>query len=271
MLVVEDSALLRCATEEILRGLGCDAVGAATGAEAIAACAARSFDLVLMDLGLPLLDGYKTALAIRSRLGARAPAIVALSARLGEGERGRAAAAGMCDALEKPISAASLRALLERRGCSVARTAPVGGVSPMRPELDEGVDLSVLRRLAELEASVGPPGVVAGLVASFSDLAVERHEALRLAAERGDVARLAATAHLLSSDAASVGATQLAQRSVELERAARAGAHVSPASPAPSADPTALGPLVAAVERELAVAARVLVEWASREAPRTTG
>jgi two-component system capsular synthesis sensor histidine kinase RcsC len=110
VLVVDDQPINRLLLERQLRHLGCHAVTAADGAEALAG--KKRFDLILTDLRLPGLDGY--ALARIWRAGGMDCPIVAVSAGHAAVERERCAAAGMDGYLAKPFTMDELAQLLRK-------------------------------------------------------------------------------------------------------------------------------------------------------------
>jgi CheY-like chemotaxis protein len=85
------------------------------GEEAVAAAAAAPYDLILLDIRMPRVDGVEAAERIRAGQGPSASApIVALTADAGDEERARAMRAGMDDFITKPIDAARLLAVAAR-------------------------------------------------------------------------------------------------------------------------------------------------------------
>jgi CheY-like chemotaxis protein/HPt (histidine-containing phosphotransfer) domain-containing protein len=115
VLLVEDDPVNRLVTEWALKrhGYSFDSVERAT--EALEICSRNRYDLILMDLHMPDMDGYKAtgALRARERGHARTP-IVAITANAAPGERERCLAAGMDDYLSKPIDLGVLCATVER-------------------------------------------------------------------------------------------------------------------------------------------------------------
>jgi len=90
---------------------------AGTGSEAIAALKGRAFDLVLMDVQMPEMDGLEATAIIRGqeeRHGRHLP-IIAMTAHALKGDRERCLEAGMDDYVSKPVSVAALAAALERQ------------------------------------------------------------------------------------------------------------------------------------------------------------
>lgn len=129
VLVAEDNPINALLARTLLTHAGCTVRMAQDGEEAVAAAASEAFDLVLLDIRMPRLDGIGAAQRIRSGGGpcAKAP-LVALTADAGEEERTLAFRAGMDDFLTKPIDASRLLAVAARftgRG-NVARVAGDG-------------------------------------------------------------------------------------------------------------------------------------------------
>jgi CheY-like chemotaxis protein len=104
-------------TEEFVRQLGHQPRGAADGAAALAACEQAPPQLVLMDLQMPVMDGFETTRRLRALQDAgRLPRfpIIALTAHAGEADRRLGTAAGMDDYLTKPILIDALKGAFER-------------------------------------------------------------------------------------------------------------------------------------------------------------
>ncbi len=116
VLLAEDDPVNQLVVEEMLKLLGCDVHVVADGDAARAAALRDGYDLVFMDLHMPLMDGCEATERIRDaeRLrGTRTP-IVALTADALAGDRERCLASGMDDYMTKPISRARLAAMVER-------------------------------------------------------------------------------------------------------------------------------------------------------------
>jgi signal transduction histidine kinase/ActR/RegA family two-component response regulator len=113
ILLVEDNAINQKVALLILERMGYRADVAADGREAIAALAQRDYDLVLMDIEMPVMDGVEATRRIRSSPRDVQPRIVGLTANVAPEDRAAYLAAGMDDCLVKPIRVADLRAALE--------------------------------------------------------------------------------------------------------------------------------------------------------------
>jgi len=118
ILVAEDNSVNQRLAQRLLEKHGHAVKLAANGLEALAAFAAERFDLILMDLQMPELDGLQTTLAIRERekAGGHHIPIIALTAHAMKGDRERCLAAQMDGYLAKPFKPAELFAAIERLG-----------------------------------------------------------------------------------------------------------------------------------------------------------
>ena len=115
MLIVDDVAINRQLVRAMLEPLGHTFDEAANGAEAVQAAMQRPFDLILMDLQMPGMDGMEATRAIRANApGNRRTPIVALSANVLEPQIAACSAAGMDDHLAKPIVPAALVAAVAK-------------------------------------------------------------------------------------------------------------------------------------------------------------
>ena len=122
ILLAEDNAINRALAAALLEKRGHSVAHAADGREAVAAAAHEAFDLIFMDVQMPLLDGLEATRRIREAepgTGRRTP-IAAMTAHAMTGDRERCLAAGMDDYLSKPLETAALLALLDRISASTA-------------------------------------------------------------------------------------------------------------------------------------------------------
>ena len=114
VLLAEDQPLTQEILMKMLEGLGCVVDAADDGAEAVERAQARAFDLILMDMEMPRMDGLAAARAIRSLPGYREIPILALTANAFAEDRERCLAAGMDGHLGKPVKPATLAATLSQ-------------------------------------------------------------------------------------------------------------------------------------------------------------
>jgi signal transduction histidine kinase/DNA-binding response OmpR family regulator len=115
VLLAEDNPINALLARTLLTRAGCLVTAVQDGEEAVTAAAAAPYDLILLDIRMPRLDGLEAAERIRAGRGPSAAApIVALTADAGEEERVRARKAGMDDFITKPIDAARLLTVAAR-------------------------------------------------------------------------------------------------------------------------------------------------------------
>jgi len=126
VLVAEDNPVNQKVASKILEKLGCDVVVVSDGKQAVEAVFERPFDLVLMDVQMPILDGLQATRDIRAReknTGKRAR-IVALTANAMAGDEDRCIAAGMDGYLTKPLRAEKLQEAVQLAVDMLARPKP---------------------------------------------------------------------------------------------------------------------------------------------------
>jgi CheY-like chemotaxis protein len=114
VMLVEDFQDTRLMMRQMLELSGCRVVEAANGQEAIALSQRGGLDLVLMDLNMPVLDGYNATLRIREYEPTRDVPVVAVTAYDSAESRAAAGAVGCCDYVVKPIELEHLSTLLGR-------------------------------------------------------------------------------------------------------------------------------------------------------------
>jgi len=212
ILVVDDNAMNRHAADLLLQSLGYRAEVAVGGAEAIEVVARQPFDLVLMDLAMPGVDGLTATTEIRRRGGAiHQPVIVALTATTDPQDREACWKAGMDGVLTKPIDRSELVRTLTKVGTSRARPilSPAAGV-PAGPDHDASV-------LGEVAAQFGA-GAAREFVTMFERGSASSPRAIIVALAGGRTDEACRLAHTLKSSARLVGAMALARASEELER-----------------------------------------------------
>ncbi|MFT5713323.1 MAG: CheY-like chemotaxis protein, partial [Glaciecola sp.] len=115
ILVADDSDINRIIAQHMLEGFGLNVVTAANGREAVEQAEKNTFDLILMDCEMPIMDGYEASRTIRSmQLGQQRTSIIALTADAFDENRKKCEEAGMDDFLSKPIMEKVLLATLQR-------------------------------------------------------------------------------------------------------------------------------------------------------------
>src|SRR5690606_5977636 len=108
VLVVDDTPDNRLILQRLLRADGVDVAVASSGEEALEVAASADFDVILLDLMMPGLDGFETLAALRER-APRGPPVLALTARLFPEDIEKCAEAGFAAHVPKPVTRQSLR------------------------------------------------------------------------------------------------------------------------------------------------------------------
>ena len=217
ILVVDDAVINRTVMQGILRKHGYRCHVAVDGREAFEATCRETYDAVLMDCLMPVMDGYDATAAIRQYerenllSGPRRHLpIIAVTAVAIQGARERCIAAGMDDYLSKPVVAEGVLAVLERW------LAGAGGDAAWLPELasaqatpdDHAIDPRARDALREIDPG-DEMGLVAGVVDDFS-IDIDPHfHAMRMATADGDTGAILRELHFIAGCASIVGATRL--------------------------------------------------------------
>jgi CheY-like chemotaxis protein/HPt (histidine-containing phosphotransfer) domain-containing protein len=179
ILVAEDSSDNRLLLQAYMKDSPHELTFAEDGKVAVAHFAASEFDLVLMDIQMPVMDGLTAARAIRAverTRGVAATPIVALTANAGPQDVARSREAGCNDHLSKPISKYTLLSLLEEYRTRRIRSPapPMETVQPIMIETPPGLEEIVPGYLAARREEL--PGMTALLAASdFKSLAILGH------------------------------------------------------------------------------------------------
>ena len=214
ILLVEDFELSRQFMLLVLAREGHEVRLAVNGEEALELLAGEDFDLVFMDLQLPGMDGAEATLRIRAFADpAKAcTPVLGLTGLTSAEDRARLLTAGMDEVLTKPLERDELARVLARHADAVA-------AAPAAPRPKGGlVDWAWVLRLVG-----GRADDLAAFCRIVRGRLPQEIAALRALVAARDCAGLADKAHALKSTARSFGATTLADRMQELERAGRAG------------------------------------------------
>ncbi len=212
VLVADDNDINRKLAVKVLVRLGVNADVAANGLEVLTALKRQQYDVVLMDMQMPEMDGLDSTIEIRRRYGADGPRIIALTANAMAGDREKCIAAGMDGYLAKPYSQLQLA---EALGLENEKPASTGRDSEriLDPEC-----VSMLRSLYEDDV-IALEDLIAAFVARFPLELSGIVDAL----EAQDFAKVAVRAHKLKGSAGAFGAKGLASVATRLEQNAQAG------------------------------------------------
>ena len=234
ILLAEDNAVNQEVAATMLRKRGHKVEVVANGREAVEEIGRQPYDLILMDIQMPEMDGFAATRAIRGGSAQPDIPIIALTAHALTGERDRCLAGGMTGYIPKPFRAHELFAAVEEFGDIAAQPAPAAVA---------GIDLDGFRRNMR---EAGAEDAVEGILDMFVQSLPERIAALAGAVHAADAEEVARAAHAFKSPSAAIGALGLAGLLQEIELAAKEGA-----MDRAIAAFARLGPEVDAIVREL--------------------
>jgi signal transduction histidine kinase/DNA-binding response OmpR family regulator/HPt (histidine-containing phosphotransfer) domain-containing protein len=227
ILLAEDNVVNQKVALRLLEQMGYRADLAANGLEAVVAIERQPYDLVLMDVQMPEMDGFEASREITRRWPVDGrPRIVAMTANAMQGDRELCLAAGMDDYMSKPIRVEELMAALERTASPEPDPIRAGGPGsanqnraapdrPSAPVLDQAA-------LDRLRSTMGA-GFLDELLATFMEDSQELVRTMRRALTEEDTDSFRRAAHSLRSNAASFGAMTLSTLAKDLEALARSG------------------------------------------------
>jgi len=218
ILVAEDNAINRKVTLGLLRKRGHRVVAVEDGHRALAALELGSFDVILMDVQMPGLNGLDATAAIRAREKAHGlphTPIVALTAHAMKGDRERCLKAGMDGYVPKPVEAEELFEAIERIANGRRREDGAADTSaPVTAVLDREI---MMRHVG------ADPEVFLEMVKAFNEECPRLLAEIRSGITRGDAAHLQHAAHSLKGALRTLAAPAASEAALQIEVMARAG------------------------------------------------
>ena len=219
VLLVEDNFVNQKVAVRFLERLGCTVEVASNGAEGVAACKARQFDIVLMDLQMPVMDGMTATRQIRDWETSGHTPIIALTANAMTGDRELCEAAGMDGYLTKPIEVERLRNILTKFGLEkpdMAAAVTAAAAEPNRPNPPSGsaapIDLHEFQKVTDGDSEFAQE-LAATFIMSGEQQLAEIAAALAQS-QRGVVAK---AAHKLKGACANIHAHSLKSLAERME------------------------------------------------------
>ena len=229
VLLAEDNPVNQQVGEAMLAKLGLAVAFAANGEEAVRLARTETFDLILMDCHMPVMDGYEASTAIRAHATTQRIPIIALTANVMEGNRERCLAAGMDDFLAKPYSLDQLQEVLRRwmgAAATVATTDTAGQAGAVdAAQVGEGeaaIDRGFLEQFRELDPA-GGLALADRILGVYLDTCGKSFTQIEEATAAGDGEVLRRAAHSLKSSSGNVGAKRLYALLREFEGLGRDG------------------------------------------------
>ena len=222
VLLAEDNLTNQQVALGMLNSLGIRADAVANGREAVAALQSTAYDLVLMDMQMPEMDGFGATRAIRAgeagTLNCEIP-IIAMTAHAMVGDREKCLEAGIDDYIAKPVMLADLSTLLAKwlAKPDAARAQP-------RPtEVREEIVSPAFDESTLLNSTAGDRDLARSIALTFLADMPNQFKALRSHWEAGDTKGVEYRAHTIKGAAAAVGGKGMAQLALALEKAGRVG------------------------------------------------
>ena len=235
VLVIEDNPVNQEVCGQMLRRLGCEVRVASSALEGLRRLGEQCYDLILMDIQMPGMDGIEALTWFRKGSGKRftfltppETPVIAVTANALEGDEQRFLDLGFDDYLSKPFRQGQLQQMLqahttlrdvdtevsgrERRVPSAPRPAPTEASSTAAYQLDP----DALRRLRELDPK-GENHLLERVARAFETSLSRLLPQLIEAGQQQDLATVAHVAHTLKSSSASIGALKLSQMCADLE------------------------------------------------------
>ncbi len=211
ILVAEDNNVNQKVVQQLLAHLGYRADVVANGLEALDALKRQHYDVVLMDIQMPEMDGLEATRRLRARHGA-IPRVIAMTANAMPGDSEKCVAAGMDAYVAKPIELDCLREVLSSNASTVSEPAPESEV----------IDRHRFDQLLQL-VDADNPTLVLDIVDLFLNDSPKRLQEIEQALAENHAAALATASHRFLSSIENLGALRMREPCIALERAGQEG------------------------------------------------
>ncbi|MDW7760204.1 MAG: response regulator [Acidobacteriota bacterium] len=222
ILLAEDNAINREVALRILEKMGYRVDAVADGEEAVRALERVSYDLVFMDVQMPVMDGFEATHIIRSghtKITDPAIPIIAMTAHALQGDRECCLAAGMDDYLAKPIAPQDLETALAKWLDRSTRRAPRESSAPKSPPSHQAGP--VFDKKALMARLMNDEELAAKIIPGFIEDMVEQMDILKNTVEREDPEGIALQAHKIKGATANMGGMAASAAAFQLEKAAK--------------------------------------------------
>jgi CheY-like chemotaxis protein/HPt (histidine-containing phosphotransfer) domain-containing protein len=229
ILIAEDNITNQQVALGILKKLGQRADAVANGAEALVALQTLPYDLVLMDVQMPEMDGIEATRRIRDPQSAvpdHGIPIIAMTAHVMQGDRERCLEVGMNDYVAKPVSPRALADVLDRwlpRGSAVTTDLAPGASGGATSGPAQGSEPPVFDRTGMMARLMEDEDLARQILSAFLEDAPHQIAALRSCLEAGDATGAGRQGHTIKGASAAVGGERLRAVAFEIEKAGRAG------------------------------------------------
>ena len=231
ILVAEDNITNQQVVLGIIKKLGLSADAVANGLEAVKALELIPYDIVLMDVQMPEMDGYQATQSIRdpeSKVVNHNIPIIALTAHAMLGDREKCFQAGMSDYLSKPIVPQDLADMLEKWLPNKKKITNPPQQIKKTTNLQENIEQEktatpIFDHESLLERAMGDQDLANTVIGIFLEDIPTQIQSLKSLFDSGDVAGSGRQAHAIKGAAANVGGETLREVAFEIEKAGKAG------------------------------------------------
>ncbi|MGE5650414.1 response regulator [Noviherbaspirillum sp. UKPF54] len=213
ILVAEDNTVNQKVVQQLLAHLGYRADVVASGVEVLDALERQNYDVVLMDVQMPEMDGLEATRRLRARFGDGPPRVIAMTANAMPGDREKCLAAGMNAYVSKPVELEDIRNVL---------TSVAGAAASEDGEHDVIIDRRRIDQLVELQDENNPT-LLADIVRLFINDSPKHLENIGNALAANSAEDLVSAAHRFLSSIENLGAQRMRKHCMELERLGREG------------------------------------------------
>ena len=226
VLLVEDNRINQEVAAEILRQYGAEVTLADHGADALELITGPGFDVVLMDLHMPVMDGLEATRRIREQYDSATLPVIAMTAAIMPDDRERCTAAGMVDFVAKPVNPVELLTVLKRFQKADSPSSAPCKAAAIPSELSDGTPepprLDIDTALSRMG---GDTNLFASLLKTFINDHKQSSDELTDFLTQGQNEDALYLIHNIKGVAGTIGAMQLMKTAAELERQIRADAH----------------------------------------------
>jgi len=260
ILLVEDNEINQHVAKEILRETGMQVDVAGNGVEALDQVRGRSYDAILMDLQMPVMDGYEAAREIRKLRHAEDTPIIAMTADAMKGVKEQVLVAGMDAYMTKPFDPIQLFGMLQR----FIQTSKMKGAAQMAAAFTEVPERLPGLLVKETIKRIGNnTRVYEQVLRMFASDHADAGKDIRIALEEGDLNKARMLAHTLKGVAANIGALDLSDAAGKLQAALHsddaAASKLQTAMHSDDAAAPSLDPLLAEIDAQLKIVLESIV------------
>lgn len=224
MLLVEDNPINQQVAEQILYPTGIEITSAPNGALAVKMVQETKYDIVLMDIQMPEMDGYEATDKIRNELNMKDLPIIAMTAHAMRGDKEKCIASGMDDYIPKPIDKdqmiSTIRNHLKQGGKSIEPTKIPIPEAVSEPSMEE-IQCREINISEVLERIGGDMGILISILRNFKEYNINFNAELLQLLHTDQLKEAGDKAHTLKGSAANISAGDLSIAALELEKACK--------------------------------------------------